>query len=135
MWAVYSTIFLLMFLLDYMWLSSTQKIYDRMVMNVQGTSLDVNIPAALLCYTILFLGIVMISIPYTRMIMKEYGYVHSGWAFLFGALMGFFVYSVFNLTNLAIFKKYSWQVGLMDTLWGSFLFGVITFVGVVGFTK
>lgn len=69
------------------------------------------------------------------MTMKERGYVHSGWAFVFGALMGFFVYSVFNLTNLAIFKKYSWQVGLMDTLWGTFLFGMVTLVGVVGFAK
>jgi uncharacterized membrane protein len=135
MLAFYSTILLLMVLLDYIWLSSTRKIYDLMVTNVQGTSLDVNIPAVLLCYTILFLGIVLISIPYTRMTMKERGYVHSGWAFLFGALIGFFVYSVFNLTNLAIFQKYSWQVGLMDTLWGSFLFGVITLVGVVGFAK
>ena len=31
------------------------------------------------------------------------------------------IYGVFNFTNLAIFKKWSWTLALIDTLWGGIL--------------
>ena len=45
------------------------------------------------------------------------GYLQS---FIFGAC----VYAVFDLTNLALFKKYEMKVALQDILWGGTLFAL-----------
>jgi len=43
---------------------------------------------------------------------------------LWGAVLGFSVYAIFNFTNLAIFANYTWQSALMDTSWGTFLMAI-----------
>lgn len=37
------------------------------------------------------------------------------------ALLGFISYSVYNLTNLAVFEDYSTIMALIDIIWGTFL--------------
>jgi uncharacterized membrane protein len=43
-----------------------------------------------------------------------------------GALMGFCVYGVFDLTNLAILRSYPIPFALVDVIWGTFLFSITT---------
>ena len=43
-------------------------------------------------------------------------------------LLGFVIYGVFDLTNLAIFKKYDNMVALMDMLWGGTLFALTAYI-------
>jgi len=45
-----------------------------------------------------------------------------------GALMGFLLYGVFDFTNLAILKSYSWSMVLVDVSWGTFLLSFTSFV-------
>ena len=40
---------------------------------------------------------------------------------LYGALVGFSLYSVFNLTNYSILKEWKIHNVIMDTIWGTFL--------------
>ena len=43
-------------------------------------------------------------------------------------LLGIIIYGVYNTTSLAIYKKYTWKVATMDTLWGGILLAITTAV-------
>jgi len=45
-----------------------------------------------------------------------------------GALLGLCIYSIYNFTNLAIFDFYHIKLAVIDTMWGTFLFGVIVYL-------
>ena len=49
-------------------------------------------------------------------------------AFLFGASVGLVSYISFNMTNLAIFKKWDVQAATFDTLWGCLLAGTVSLI-------
>ena len=42
------------------------------------------------------------------------------------ALLGFFIYGIFDMTNLAIIEKYQWDLAIIDSIWGGVLFAVST---------
>lgn len=50
---------------------------------------------------------------------------------LYGALFGFFCYSTFELTNMAMLKNWSWTVVVVDIAWGSFVTAVSATLGLV----
>ena len=43
-------------------------------------------------------------------------------------ILGIFLYGVFDMTNVAMFTKYSWKTAISDTLWGGTLFAFTTWV-------
>ena len=43
-------------------------------------------------------------------------------------ILGIFLYGVFDMTNFAMFTKYSWKTAISDTLWGGTLFSFTTWV-------
>ena len=47
---------------------------------------------------------------------------------LWGALMGFAVYGVYDLTNLAILKNYPIRFAIVDMTWGTFSFAAVTVI-------
>lgn len=108
---------LCMILLDFIWLSLMSNRYDKMVRKVQGKPLKMNIIGAIIAYAAMIIGFIYIVLPLAR----KYGY----W---YGALFGFIVYAIYNGTNYAIFEDYDWRIALIDTTWGTFLFGVITYI-------
>ena len=50
-------------------------------------------------------------------------------ALLWGALLGFFCYMTYDLTNHATMKVWSVKVTVLDILWGTFLTGSASLVG------
>lgn len=44
------------------------------------------------------------------------------------ALLGFVIYSIYNLTNYYIFNDWNINVAIPDTLWGTFLFGIVKYI-------
>lgn len=46
-------------------------------------------------------------------------------AFLNGAIFGLAVYGVYNMTNRATLKGYSWTLAIVDTTWGCLIGGVV----------
>jgi uncharacterized membrane protein len=54
-----------------------------------------------------------------------------GQALLFGALYGVFTYATYDLTNYATLKVWTLRLTLTDIVWGSFVSGVATALGVV----
>jgi uncharacterized membrane protein len=45
-------------------------------------------------------------------------------AFAYGALLGFVVYGIYDMTNLAVFREWTVKIALIDWCWGIFLCSV-----------
>ncbi len=50
-------------------------------------------------------------------------------ALIQGALLGFFCYMTYDLTNMATLKQWSMKVVILDIIWGTFLTGSASLVG------
>ncbi|MDE5452671.1 DUF2177 family protein [Bradyrhizobium sp. CSA112] len=50
---------------------------------------------------------------------------------LYGALFGFFCYATFDLTSLALLKHWSWQVAIVDVVWGALVTAVSSTAGLL----
>ena len=89
--------------------------FQNMVKKIQGSPLKMNLYATLACY------IVLVSSLYYFVIYKKGSYLDA-------FLLGFFIYAVYETTNMAIFKDWSISVGLIDLSWGGFLFLITTYL-------
>ena len=111
----------LVLLLDYLWFTfvSFQRIYKPMFMSINNLSTTFyRLPSAILSY--IFLAIILTTI-WNVFSDKEY-------FFLYGAICGLFIYGTYNLTNLSTIKNYTVKTTIIDTLWGTILFGLICFI-------
>ena len=87
--------------------------FQKNVQLIQKMPLELNIYGALLSYACV-IGILHYFIISQRKPVFD--------AFL----LGIFLYGTFDMTNLAIFKKYAWSTAIIDTLWGGTLFAFTT---------
>ena len=99
--------------LDFIYLGSTKGLFAEMIVSIQRVVMKVKIIPALLCYILLIFGLNYFILNHNKSVFD---------AFLFG----FIIYGIFNSTNMAIFKKYNWKLGLMDSLWGGVLMALTT---------
>lgn len=89
--------------------------FQTMVKKIQGTPLKMELLPTVACY------IVLVSSLYYFVIYKNASYLDA-------FLLGFFIYAVYETTNMAIFKDWSVSVGLIDLSWGGFLFLITTYL-------
>lgn len=115
------TIILILLLLDILWLNTNNQMYNTLVKNVQHSNLDVG---TLVLYTLMIIGFVFIVVPLLKN-SKETKVIR---ALRYGALFGFVSYGIFNATNIAIFKNYSTKTAIIDTLWGTFIYFLISYM-------
>lgn len=103
-----------MLILDSLYLRTVSGVWNKMVSNIQGSHLNVRVTSAIAVY-------VLMSFALFYFIIAPKRSVHDA------ALLGLVIYGVFDLTNYAIFNKYSLIPALLDMAWGSFLFAASTF--------
>jgi len=89
--------------------------FQNMVKKIQGSPLKMKLIPTVACY------IVLVSSLYYFVIYKNGSYLDA-------FLLGFFIYAVYETTNMAIFKDWSISVGLIDLTWGGFLFLITTYL-------
>ena len=89
--------------------------FQNMVKKIQGSPLKMELLPTVACY------IVLVSSLYYFVIYKKGSYLDA-------FLLGFFIYAVYETTNMAIFKDWSVSVGLIDLTWGGFLFLITTYL-------
>ena len=89
--------------------------FQTMVKKIQGTPLKMELLPTIACY------IILVSSLYYFVINKKGSYLDA-------FLLGFFIYAVYETTNMAIFKDWSVSVGLIDLTWGGFLFLITTYL-------
>ena len=116
---VLSIIFFLV--LDALFIGALMKDWQSLLLRVQGEKMEVRLASALGAYVVMVLAwVYFVYRPYL---------VHKNisTAVRTGAMLGFVIYGVFELTNFAIIKKWNMKFVLMDTIWGSLLYGLVTY--------
>lgn len=115
--------FISFMVLDYLWLAKIAKNFYLSSLaehtTIKDGSLVPYLPAVPLVYFIAIIGILIFVIPKATTSLQ---------AFLYGGVMGFVMYAFYDFTNLATLKDYSWSITLVDTLWGTLLVGIVSFV-------
>ena len=89
--------------------------FQNMINKIQGSPLQLELIPTIACY------IILVSSLYYFIVYKNGSYLDA-------FLLGFFIYGVYETTNMAIFKDWSPKVGLIDLSWGGFLFLITTFL-------
>jgi len=122
-----------MLLLDAVWIGINKPRYDALVASVQKKKMVVRIIPAIIAYLAMVIGLVFIIIPNAKRELAMGGRKGNTiiTALKHGGLFGFVVYTIYNATNYAIFDGYLLPVAIMDTIWGTFLFFIVTWIGLV----
>jgi uncharacterized membrane protein len=101
--------------IDFFYLNLIKNYFSNQVKLVQGTPIKMNYLATLFTYILLIFGINYFIIKPNRSVQDAF-------------LLGIIIYGVFETTNMALFKNWSWLTVLIDTLWGGVLFAITTFI-------
>lgn len=99
--------------LDSAYLNYMKDYLNKQVQSVQGTKIQFNLLAALICYIFLIYGLNYFIIKPKRSVSDAF-------------LLGLIIYGTYETTNWAIFSKWSPLTVIMDTLWGGILFALTT---------
>ena len=105
----------LLVVLDSVYLNLVKSYYNYQIKSVQGSDLKINLLAAILCYVFLVFGL-------NYFIIRENKSVKDAF------LLGLTIYAVYELTSMALLKKWFWLTVIMDTTWGGILFGLTTYL-------
>lgn len=100
--------------LDFSYIMATKKIFEDQIINIQRVIMTVKPVGAIACYIFLIFGLYYFILQNKRPATDA-------------ALLGLVIYGVYETTNYAILKKWSPFVVVIDTLWGSMLFGLTTY--------
>ncbi len=111
-------IIVILFIIDVPMLTYFNKdMYQENLKGINNGELDfsgLKIVSAIICYLIMGFGIYYFSV-------KEKNLINA-------LILGFVVYGVYNTTNLATMNKYSLKVSIIDTLWGTVLFTLVSYI-------
>ena len=100
-------------ILDGTYLNLVKGYFNKQVKSIQGSDIQINIVATGLVYVVLIYGL-------NYFIIRKHKSVQEA------ALLGFFTYAVYELTNLSLFKNWNITTVIIDTTWGTVLFGLTT---------
>ncbi|MEF3692533.1 MAG: DUF2177 family protein [Candidatus Moraniibacteriota bacterium] len=102
------------FMIDMLWLVVIAKdIYQKYMGHLMKPM--PNWPVAILFYLLFIVGVIIFAV---HPAIKNNSWTY---ALFYGAMFGFFTYMTFDLTNLAVLKDYSWQITIIDIIWGTVL--------------
>jgi len=106
---------IILLILDFIYLSSFGRYFTNQIEKIQKSPFEIDNLSTILTYIILVLGLYYFILRENRGVVDAF-------------LLGLVVYLVFELTNKAIFNKWSWTSVAIDGLWGGILFAVTTFL-------
>ena len=113
--------------LDGIWISANQPLYNRTLSAVQGAPMRVNPLGAVLSYVFIFLAFAFVVLPRLR---GTKGTLMD--CVREGGLVGLCIYGIYNFTNLATLgPNYTLGVALLDTAWGTVLFTAVAYALVI----
>lgn len=117
---------LLVFLVfDYLWLGVLAKSFFTQhlgsIARLKDGAISAYLPSALVVYFAMALALEIFVLSRA----SEYSWIKLG---LMGALLGFFMFAVYDFTNHAILKDYPLIVVVVDVVWGTFLFAAVALI-------
>lgn len=106
--------FLSFLIIDLTWLGLIAvNFYNSRLKDLKAT--EINWSAGILFYILFVIGL-MYFVVYPAILEKD-----IKMAALNGALLGFFAYMTYDLTNLAVIKNWPLDMSIVDILWGTVL--------------
>lgn len=102
-------------IVDAVYLKSFSNWFNNVVSSIQGTGIEMNYIAAILCYILIIFTIKFFVID------KKFNYLET-------YMLGFSIYGIFELTNKAIFKEWDWISVVIDTVWGGLLYLISSYL-------
>lgn len=110
---------ILFVLVDALYLSNISGPYGKMIENIQGSKMVFRLyPAAIVYFS-------LVGAWYVFIYRERKG--RTLWENVTrSALLGFFIYSVYDFTNLALIKNYDLTLSIIDSLWGAVLYSLTT---------
>ena len=128
----YLIISIILMFLDIAWISLNMATYSNTILKVQKSPMILRNEYAIIAYIIILFSIIFVAIPFTIQNIKkgedmtiENKLLKS---FMYGGAVGFSIYGIYNFTSLAIYKDMDSSIGIIDTLWGTTLYTLTTFV-------
>lgn len=120
---IYTIIYI--FILEFIWIyliNSNNYVFITEV--IQKKKFELNIKYTIIVYIILLASIFILAIPFTSSKIKKKDSTKKSIfkSLFYGGIVGFFIYGIYNFTSLSIYKDYSLNIAIMDTLWGVFLY-------------
>ena len=109
----------ILLVIDMIWIRGFTSIHKEQLEKVQKSPLQIDMKAGTLFY-------VLAAIAYFEVIKKLA--INKEDAFKKGALLGLLMYGTFDITNKTIFKDYTWDYAIKDTLWGTFAMGAASYI-------
>lgn len=100
-------------LLDFVFLASQRKTFEKQVITVQKTALNMKISGAIACYIFLLFGLYYFILREHRSPLE---------AMLFGLI----IYGVYETTTYALLKNWKMETVIIDVAWGGVLFYLTT---------
>lgn len=123
-WKDFAVISGLVLFFDFIWIQLVMKQrYMTLIPKVQRMSMKVKYIPAALSYLTIVLPILLFSIPNVRPNQRFFD------SLFFGGLLGLCMYGMFSFTNYALLENWTIDVVLLDTLWGGFLYTLVTYIG------
>jgi uncharacterized membrane protein len=101
--------------IDFIYLNVMKGYFDNQIRMVQGSPVKMNYLGAALCYIFLIAGINYFIIKPRKSVSDAF-------------LLGIVIYGVYETTNLALLKNWSFLTVILDTLWGGLLFASTTYI-------
>ena len=100
---------------DFFYLYSMRTIFDKQITEIQGSPISLDFFAGILCYIALGFGLYYFILREKKPLLDAF-------------LLGMIINAVYETTSKTFFKKWSYKIVVLDTLWGGILFALTTFV-------
>ena len=128
----YFIICLVIIFLDIAWISLNFSTYSKSILKIQKASLNLRYEHAIIAYILILFSVLYVAIPFTSQNIKngnnntvENKLLQS---FLYGGAVGFSIFGIYNFTSLAIYKDLDFSIAITDTIWGTTLYTLSTFI-------
>lgn len=118
---------LIILLLDIIWILYNNKIYKKLIVDVQKSEININYLAGAIAYIFIYLIIIHYSLP---LINNNEGILFMK-CIKYSGFLGLYTYAILNFTNLAIFKDYNSRTAIKDTIWGGCLFTLASYLFII----
>lgn len=117
--------FVLFLVFDFIWLGFVMKSFNNAqlseIARMSNGEVSPNKVVGLMVYVAMALSMSLFVAPK----LNEISLLAS---FAWGAALGFCIYSVYDLTNLAVLKNYPVPFAIADIAWGTFLYGAVAVI-------
>jgi len=101
--------------LDFSFLYIMRSVFNQQIIAVQGSPIVFNVYGTILSYVAIVFGLYYFIIREKKSILDAF-------------LLGFVIYAVYETTNLALLKNWSYKTAVIDMVWGGTLFALTTYI-------